>query len=233
MMKLKSAREAWSAAYYQPWDSISSVMAEQAALGMVEAGGFIVRKIEEVDDQGRPFSWKQRIYCPAIKQDRGGRPNTAGKAADQALAGYIQRAIGTLSPSIRAFGHHMYSPIATLDDMETAEALVWEWFEARRIYQGIRMTAAKREKAAYVARLCLHRYRRLHQGGMSEGIDPAPTPESFRMALDDVYGIHLESAAWAREWQPVIDMIMEVCSAIDKRALMPVASIVGELKAAA
>lgn len=233
MMKLISAREAWSASYYQPWDSISSVMAEQAKLGIVEGGGFITKTHEEVDDLGKTFKWRQHIYCPPMKQDRGGAKNTAGKAADQTLAGHIQRAIGTLSPGVRSFGHHMYSALATTDDREAAEELVWEWFEARRIYQGMRMTAAKLEKAFYVAKLCLHRYRRIHQGGMSAGIDPTPDPESFRKALDEVYGVHLESVRWGRDWQPVLDMLMEICSDIDKAALAPVSTVLAALKDAA
>lgn len=232
-MKLKSAREAWAAAYYTPWDSISSVMAEQAALGIVEGGGMITRKRNDVDDDGKPVVHKERVYCPGVRQDRGGARNNAGKLASQALAGCVQRAIGSLKPGVRAFGNHMYSALASNDDREAAEALVWEWFEARRQYQGIRMTAAKRDRAFYVTKICLHRYRRLHQGGMSSGIDPVPTPDAFRQALEDVYGIELPSSAFKREWQPIIDMNMEICSVIDKMALMPVTACLNEMKEAA
>lgn len=233
MMRLISAREAWSAAYYERWDSISSCMAEQATLGVVEGGGFITKEIEEIGEDGKPFTWKQHIYCPPVMQDRAGRGNSAAKAADQALAGCIQRAVGTLSPGVRSFGHHMYSPIASTDDMEAAEELVWEWFEARRIYHGMRMTASKRERAYYVSKLCLHRYRRIHQGGMSAGIDPTPDPESFRKALDEVYGVELDSRNWERDWQPVIAMLMEICSDIDKAALKPVSVTLGAMREAA
>lgn len=230
MIQFRSAREAWAQAYYERWDSISHMMAQSAELGVVEAGGFIKRKVTELDEEGNEFSWTQHVYCPAAKQDRGGRTNSAGKAADQAMAGYIQRAISNLSPGIRAFGHHMYSALASTDDREAAEALVWEWFELRRQYQGMRMTATKRERAYYIAKLCLHRYRRIHQGGMSAGIDPTPDPESFRQALDDVYGVHLQSAAWGRDWQPTVDMLMAICSDIDKVALVPVAAALSEMK---
>lgn len=232
-MKLKSAREAWSEAYYERWDSISSVLAEQAALGVVESGGFITRQVTEIDDLGKPFTWKQRVYCPPVKQDRSGRPNTAGKAARQTIAGCIQRAIATLPPPVRSFGHHMYSPIATMEDMERAEELVWEWFDARRIYHSVRMTESKRERAYYVAKLCLHRYRRIHQGGMSAGVDPVPNPEAFRGALLDVYGVELNSSAWDRDWQPVITMMMDVCSDIDRAALKPISIVISQMKDAA
>ncbi|WXL23928.1 hypothetical protein WG219_11230 [Ectopseudomonas mendocina] len=233
MMQLRSAREAWSAAFYERWDSISSMMAEQAELGIVEAGGFIKRKIADVDEFGRPCTWTQHIYCPPAKQDRVGRTNSASKLVDRALAGHIQKAVSSLSPGLRAFGNHMYSPIATIDDMEAAEQLVWEWYETRRIYHGVRVTAEKREKAFYVAKICLHRYRRMHQGGMSAGIDPTPTPEAFRAALNDVYGVKLRSSSWDRDWQSVVDMMAEVCNDIDKLALQPVAAVVAELKEAA
>ena len=232
-MKLRSAREAWSSAYYTPWDSISAVMAEQATLGIVEGGGYITRNRHDVDEWGRPTVHKERVFCPGVKQDRAGKRNNAGKLAEQALAGCIQRAISSLKPHIRAFGNHLYSALATADDREAAEALVWEWFEARRQYHGIRMTAAKRERAYYVTKICLHRYRRIHQGGMSAGIDPVPTPDAFRQALDDVYGIELPSSAFKREWQDIIDMTMEICSVIDKMALTPVTACLNEMKEAA
>lgn len=240
-MKLKSAREAWAAAYYTPWDSISSVMAEQAALGIVEGGGMITRKRNDVDEDGKPrldekghhVVIKERVYCPGVRQDRGGRRETASKAANQALAGCIQRAIGTLQPRIRSFGHHMYSALATTADREQAEELVWDWFEARSIFHGIRMTDVKRERAYYVTKLCLHRYRRLHQGGMSAGIDPVPTPERFREAMEEVYGVKLASSNWERDWGKPIEMIMGVCSDIDKAALVPVSACLVEMKEAA
>ncbi|YCH23144.1 hypothetical protein M1D96_06465 [Pseudomonas sp. D1-3] len=232
-MKLKSAREAWAAAYYTPWDSISSVMAEQAALGIVEGGGMITRKRNDVDEQGKPVVHKERVFCPGVRQDRGGRRPSASKAANQALAGCIQRAIGTLQPGIRSFGHHMYSALATTADREAAEDLVWEWFESRAIYHDMRMTAVKRERAYYVTKLCLHRYRRLHQGGMSAGIDPVPNPEKFREAMDEVYGVTLASSNWDRDWGKPIEMIMAICSDIDKLALAPVSACLMEMKEAA
>lgn len=232
-MNLKSARQAWSDAYYTRWDSVGSLMMEHGQVGIAPGSGYIRKTITEVGEDGKPCRWNEYIYCPAIKQDRTGLNASIRKAAHQALAGHVQKAIGTLRPEFQAFGHHLYSPLATIDNMETAEALVWQWFESRRIYRGWRMTATKREKAMYVSRLCLHRYRRLNQGGQGEGIDPVPTAELFRQALDDVYGVELSSQNWSREWEPLIQLIDEACNDIDKQVLAPISELLTVMKNAA
>src|SRR5690606_40457133 len=50
---------------------------------------------------------------------------TANHAAHQALAGRVQAAIAILPLCLQAFGHHMYSPIATDEDREDAEDAVF------------------------------------------------------------------------------------------------------------
>src|SRR5690606_1325020 len=97
-------------------------------------------------------------------------------ALDQALCGMVQLVIGTLPASLQCFGHWMYSPLADDDHREIAEELVFAMAAAKLP----RMTEAKREKAQYVAKGVLYRYRRQHQGGQSSTPDPLPTPECFR-----------------------------------------------------
>lgn len=153
------------------------------------------------------------------------RSITAGAAAHQAMAGHVQKAIGTLPAPVADFGHHLYSPLAGIDQRERAEDLIFSIFDARRLHQGVRMTADKRDKTEYAAKLCLYRYRRMHQGGMSAGADPLPTAEAFRVALNDVYGVHLPSGNWARDWAPALDELGAICSDIDRLALRPVAKV--------
>lgn len=52
-MNLNSARIAWHDAFYTPWNSGMAEAAERAALGIVEAGGYVRRRITEIDDDGR------------------------------------------------------------------------------------------------------------------------------------------------------------------------------------
>ncbi|ELT4612657.1 hypothetical protein R8259_006711, partial [Pseudomonas aeruginosa] len=51
-MNLNSARIAWHDAFYTPWNSGMAEAAERAALGIVEAGGYVRRRITEIDDDG-------------------------------------------------------------------------------------------------------------------------------------------------------------------------------------
>jgi len=67
----------------------------------------------------------------------------ASHAMHQALAGYVQQAIGTLPDSLRAFGSWMYNPIENHDEREQAEEMVFI-----AAYQaGPKMYAKKFEKA--------------------------------------------------------------------------------------
>src|SRR5690606_31619462 len=79
----------------------------------------------------------------------------ANHAAHQALAGRVQAAIATLPLCLQAFGHHMYSPLATDADREVAEDSVF----ARAVGKVPAMREAKYRQAEYVAKGVLHRYR--------------------------------------------------------------------------
>lgn len=158
---------------------------------------------------------------------------TAGQAAHQALAGRVQLAIDTLQPRFKAFGNYLYSPIATIDDRETAEFMIWEWVMQRQNEAGVRMTAAKAERTIYVSSGVLYRYRRMNQGGQGSMPDPLESPEGFRAALYDTYGVKLDSRNWERDWQPFIEACFGVCNDIDRQALWPVAGALGLMLEAA
>lgn len=188
-------------------------------------------------------AWHDCLYMPrdsqgSVMQEMGllGRmiqktekQKKSGHQAHQAIAGRIQQAIDTLPSHLKAFGNHMYSPMATADDAEEAHEAMFRVAYAA----GPRMYAKKFEKARLVAQGVLHRYRRMHQGGQSEGIDPCPTPESFRAWLLHVLGLELDSCAWAREWEGFIEACFNACNDLDKAALVPVAQAMKLMKEAA
>lgn len=156
---------------------------------------------------------------------RSVRDGRTGKAADQVMSAYVQRAIGTLPAHLQCFGNWMYSPMATDDHREAAEATIF----AIAYQQAGRMTARSRNRAQYVAAGVLFRYRRMHQGGQSSCADPLESPESFRDWLDGQYGVELPSTAWARDWEPFVQLCFNACNDLDKMALRPVATVVNEM----
>jgi len=157
------------------------------------------------------------------------RAVTADHAAHQALAGRVQAAISMLPACIQAFGHHMYSPIATDADREMAEDAVF----VLAMREQARMTASKRERAEYVARGVLFRYRTMNQGGMGGCHDRLASPAGFRAWLEDVYGVQLSSQNWDREWGGFIEACFAACNRLDRAALGPVAMVLEVLKDAA
>jgi len=150
-------------------------------------------------------------------------------AMDQALSGVVQSAISTLPAYLQCFGHWLYSPLADDDHREIAEELVYAI--ARGKVE--RMTEAKAERARYVAMGVLFRYRRQHQGGQSEGMDPMPTPEAFRKWLFDRYGVSLDSRNWSREWDEFIERCFDACDDLDRKSLAPVAMLLASMREAA
>lgn len=188
-------------------------------------------------------AWHDAFYVPrdsqgAVMQEMGllgrmiqktDKQRKAGHQAHQAIAGRIQQAIDTLPAHLKAFGNHMYSPMATADDAEEAHEAMFRVAYAT----GPRMYAKKFEKARMVALGVLHRYRRMHQGGQSEGIDPCPTPEGFRAWLLHVLGLELDSRNWDREWQDFVNACFNACNDLDKAVLVPVSSVIKIMKTAA
>lgn len=157
------------------------------------------------------------------------KQRSASHAVHQALAGGVQAAIFKLPSGLRAFGNFMYAPQSGDNEREVAEECVFSLAVAR----SSRMTAAKRERCEHVAKGVMFRYRRMHQGGQSSAQDPFASPEWFKRWIDEVYGVTLPSCAWARDWEPFVQICFEVCEDIDKRALSSVAAAIYEMKEAA
>lgn len=169
---------------------------------------------------------RQMLGVAVQTTDRG---ITADHAAHSTLCGWFQAAIDKLHPQLRVFGDWMYSATADDDVREAAEEVVL----ALVLSRAPRMTAAKREKSAYVAAGVLRRYRHMHQGGQSANPDPMANPETFRKWLADWHGVSLPSNNWERDWGGFVTMCFEACEDIDKRALSPIAALMYEMKEAA
>ena len=178
------------------------------------------------DTQGAHVEQLGMLGCSVQKTEKS---VNSQHAMHQSLSARIQCAIDTLPAHLKAFGNHMYSPIATADDKDDAQEALFRAAYA----MGPQMYAKKFEKARLVAVGVLFRYRRMHQGGQSEGIDPCPTPESFRGWLLHILGIELDSRNWDREWQEFVQACFNACNDLDKVALGPVSLAVKEMKIAA
>jgi hypothetical protein len=178
------------------------------------------------DSQGSTMQEIGTLGRMVQKTDRGA---TAGHAAHQALAGRIQQAMDTLPEHLKAFGNWMYSPMADVEDKEAAEERVL--YLAYSL--GEKMTARKFEKARYVAMAVLHRYRRLHQGGQSEGIDPLPGAEAMREWVMEEFGVRLVGDQWARDWGVFVSNCFEACNRLDRDALLPVSKAISLMREAA
>lgn len=150
-------------------------------------------------------------------------------AMHQSISARIQHAIATLPAHLQAFGNHMYSPLATVDDKEEAEEHVLHAAYAA----GPKMTARKFEKARHVAQVVLLRYRRMHQGGQSEGIDPYPSAEAMRKWVLENCGVVLIGDQWARDWADFVERCFDACSELDRQALVPVSRAIFVMKEAA
>ena len=157
------------------------------------------------------------------------RGPTANHAVHGALAGHIQSAIARLHYLLRAFGNAMYAAEPTDDDREDAEEAVFNQACSRVE----RMTASKRDRAAYVAKGVFRRYRYMHQGGQSSNPDPFIKPEIFRAWLEGEYGIKLPPAAWGRDWEPFVQLCFDACYDIDAKALSPIGGIIYKMNEAA
>jgi hypothetical protein len=178
------------------------------------------------DSQGAHVEQIGLLGCSVQKTEKS---VNSRHAMHQALSARIQHAIATLPAHLQAFGNFMYSPLATVDDKESAEERVLHLaYDA-----GPKMTARKFEKARYVAMAVVHRYRRMHQGGQSEGIDPMPTVELMRLWVLSEFGVALVGDQWARDWGDFVEHCFDACNKLDKVALAPVSKAISMMKQAA
>lgn len=177
----------------------------------------------------RPGAQLERLARLGRGVQETDRRSSTGRAAHQALAARIQQAVSGLPEHLQAFGNHLYNPLAGVDEQEAAEEIVWR-LACRSVP---RMTARKFDKARYVARAVVLRYRRINQGGQGAGDDPLPNACAMRRWVLDTCGVALVGDQWARDWGRFVESCFAVCDRLDRQALGPVAMMLASMNAAA
>jgi len=178
------------------------------------------------DSQGAHVEQIGLLGCSVQKTEKS---VNSRHAMHQSLSARIQHAIATLPAHLQAFGNYMYSPLAGDDEKEEAEERVLHLAYSL----SPKMTARKFEKARHVAQAILIRYRRLHQGGQSAGVDPLPTVEKMRLWILAEFGVALVGDQWARDWGDFVERCFDACNQLDKAALAPISRAISMMKEAA
>lgn len=186
-MKLISARQAWRDALHEGRDSVLAAAAERAKLGK-----------------------RGRVVGETMPSMR----DSNGRCAHMLAAGLVQSAIGSLSKPLQHFGHALYSPVATGQDMNIAHALVW-------LTVDLDGHTAKRREVAYWMALAAIRSHLAVVGGR-EGWGPARVCEF----VQDWYGTKVSVSHWARDWADIWSAIASTVDQLDAKALRPVAAVI-------
>ncbi|SDU96878.1 hypothetical protein [Pseudomonas vancouverensis] len=181
------------------------------------------------DSQGSHVEQIGLLGCSVQKTEKS---VNSRHAMQQSVSARIQIAIASLPDDLRAFGNHMYSPLATDDEKDEAEDLLFQVAYQNSSRLAV-MSAAKMMRARYVCAAILHRYRQINQGGQGEGIDPLPTVFKLRVWIYDTYGIELPGDQWARDWGDFVEHCFDACNWLDKEALVPVSGAIKMMKEAA
>lgn len=174
---------------------------------------------------------RRHKLAAVITQSRG--YDRLSEQVSMTIAGKVQSAVARLAPVVRAFGDHLYSPMATTLDRYVAEEAVFALaFDRLYLASGTtrrrRMSSVKLARARVISKAVLFRYRAMHQGDGKQP-DPLPSPEALRQFILEAYQIRLASAAWAREWDDFIAKCFEACQVIDTEALAAVATVLADM----
>lgn len=186
-MKLISARQAWRDALHESRDSVLASAAERAKLGK----------------RGHVFG----ETMPSMRDSNG-------RCAHMLAAGLVQSAIGTLPKPLQHFGHALYSPVATGQDMNIAHALVWLTVDLDGY------TAKRREVAYWMALAAIRSHLAVVSG--REGWGPSRVCEF----VQDWYGTKVSVSHWARDWAEIWTIIASAVDQLDAKALKPVAAVI-------
>lgn len=186
-MKLISARQAWRDALHEGRDSVLAAAAERAALGK-----------------------KGRV----VGETMPSMLDSNGRCAHMLASGLVQSAIATLPKPLQHFGHALYSPVATGQDMGIAHGLVWFTAELPECSE------KRREIAYWMALAAIKSHQAFVYG--REGWGPGRVCEFVL----DWYGAKLDVSNWARDWAPIWSAIAKAVDILDAKALQPVAAVI-------
>lgn len=189
-MKLISARQAWRDALHEGRDSVLAAAADRAVLG--KRGRVVGETIPSMLDSN-------------------------GRCAHMFAAGLVQSAIGTLPKPLQHFGHAMYSPVGTGQDLNIAHGLVWFTTVLPEC------SPRRREIAYWVALAAIKSHQAFVYG--REGWGPGRVCEF----VQDWYGARMDQSHWARDWAAIWEAISKAIDLLDKKALKPVAEVVARM----
>lgn len=186
-MKLISARQAWHDAYFEGRDSVLAVAAAKAVLGK----------------RGR-----------VANETHADRKDTNGKTAHMLAAGLVQAAIRSLPKPLQHFGHTLYSPLATGDDVAIAHGLVW-------IGAGLcQLTQRQGERAYWMALAAINSHKRAVNGR------DTLAPGEVCLFIEERLGCRIDPCNWSRDYASTWERLARHVDKLDAQALKPVADVV-------
>lgn len=142
----------------------------------------------------------------------------------QWLAGKIQHCINTLPVALQCFGHYLYSPLASIYDLEVAHELVWSILASQLPQQSL--NKEEQQKAYWLVRAALKSYQTL----VVNKKDQLKTPRKIIKFLKENYQIELAIADWKKHWQPLYNQMLVISNELDRQALMPIAYVIKQFK---
>lgn len=139
------------------------------------------------------------------------------------LAGKVQQAITRLPKSLQSFGHYLYSPLSTNNDLKVAHRLV------KCIYNQQTPIVSDSEQQTvldYLILLAINNYRSFIMGQKKL----IKTLKKINQQLQAHGKIILSESEWKSLWQPLYNRLSSICGALDKKALSPVEQLIKEIK---
>ncbi|MFD1260695.1 hypothetical protein [Entomomonas asaccharolytica] len=142
----------------------------------------------------------------------------------QWLAGKVQHSIDVLPIPLQCFGHYLYSPIATVYDLDVAHELVWSILSKQ--FSQHTFSKGNQQKAYWLVRVALKGYQML----VVNKKDHLKTPRKIIKYIKENYQIELQYADWKKVWQPLYNNMLFICNELDKQALMPIDKLIEQFK---
>lgn len=218
-MKLISARQAWHDALHENRPSVMAVAAERARLAKQakkgDGNGRVIIMLE--DENGKEVARSYEVRTEGVQETRPGRRLTDARCAHMLAAGLVLHAIDSLPKPLRHFGHFLYSPIATGNDLAIAHGLSW-------LGAGMNdLSERKQERAYWMALAALQSHKHMVHGREAMG------PGEICMFVEERVGAKMDPHNWARDWAEIWERLANHIDKLDARALKPVAAVVDEM----
>lgn len=217
-MKMISARQAWHDALHESRASVMAVAAEQAKIGKKTGDGESRVVVMLENEDGKEVARSYPVRKKGVQETRQGRRLTDSRCAHMLAAGLVLHAIDTLPVPLQRFGHFLYSPIATGNDLSIAHGMAW-------LGSGLdALTCRRKERAYWMALAALQSHKRMVHG--REGMAPG----EVCMFIEERDGSRMDPSHWARDWAPIWEKLAKHIDRMDARALAPVAEVVERLR---